>query len=297
MRKALKGLLIIALSLVLLTGCSKTVNTQVSNGEQVIMDIKGNEITKAEIYKYLKLRFGPNLITTNLIDMQLEQHVTLDAQDEKEGQRLLEETKELLKEDFEQIIVASGYKDVDDYYNRVILSKLKNEKLFDTYLSENLKEITDGLSSAKVKKIKTNSKPQAEQALAELKEKESVTAEDFVSMANTYSNEEIKGETKVEHVYEERAELKFLNEKLVNAKPGLVDEVIMDGDAFYVIFFEEMDLEADKDVIIASIKENQSVNPIVSQSMFAHYSSLGNFTIHDTDLYDLFKESNPFLVK
>lgn len=297
MRKAMKIISIIIVSLLLLTGCSSNVITHVSNADEVIIDIKDNQITKDEIYKYLKLRFGPNLITTNLIDMQLEKHVTLDDEDKAEGQKRLDETKELLKDEFEEVIVASGYKNEQDYYERVILSKIKNEKLFKTYLNDNLESITVGLHTGKIKKIVTDSKPVAEQALKELNEKEELTADDFVLVAKEYSTEEEKGATTFEHVFEDRANLKFLNTKLVGAKPGLINEVIMDGNSFYIIYVEEIDLEADKNEIIGSMIQNENVNQIVSQSMFAHYSSLGDFKIHDSDLYDLFKESNPFLVK
>lgn len=297
MKKILKIIAIIALSLVILTGCSSTPQTSVSNGEEVIIDIKDNQITKDDIYKYLKLRFGPNLITTNLIDMQLEKFVTLDADDEAEGQKRLEETKELLKEDFEQVIMASGYKSIDDYYNRVILNAIKNEKLFNTYLDENLDTITEGLSTAKIKKIRTNSKPEAEAALKELQETKDLTVQNFVSVATKYSQEEEVALSKIEHAYEDREILKFLNETLKDAKPGLVDEVIMDGEVFYIVYVEELDVEADREMIITSIVEDEKVNQIVSQSMFAHYSAEGDFKIHDKDLYDLFKESNPFIVQ
>lgn len=297
MKKAIRIITIIALSLVVLTGCSSTPQTHVSNGDEVIIDIKDNQITKDNIYTYLKLRFGPNLITSNLVNMQLEKYVTLNADDEAEGQKRLDETKELLGEDFEKVIKSSGYKSVDDYYERVILNQIKNEKLFNEYLDQNLDTITEGLHTAKIKKIRTNSKPEAEAALLELQEMESVTADDFTSVAKTYSQEDEIAESRIEHVYEDREVLKFLNEKLVDAKPGLMDEVIMDGEVFYIVYVEDLDVEAEKEMIITSIVEDEVVNQVVNQSMFAHYSAEGDFKIHDTDLYDLFKESNPFLVR
>lgn len=296
MKKTIKIISIIALSLVILTGCSSNAKTQVENGDQVIIDIKDNPITKANIYEYLKLRFGPNLITTNLIDMQLDKYVELDADDEKEGQKRLDETKDLLEDDFEEVILSSGYTSVDDYYDRVILNAIKNEKLFNEYLDQNLEDITDGLHTAKIKKIRTNSKPEAEAALEELNEFEELTIENFTAVAETYSQEEEIAESRIEHVYPQRSVLTFLNETLKDAQPGLIDEVIMDGEVFYIIYVEELDLEADKEAIITSIVEDEEVNQTVNQSMFAHYSSAGDFKIHDADLYDLFKESNPFLV-
>ena len=204
MNKLLKAITIIVISLLVLTGCSSNVLTNVSNPDEIIIDIKDNQITKESIYKYLKLRFGPNLITTNLVEMQLDKYVTLVDSDKAEGQKRLDEMKELLKDEFEAVIVGSGYKDVEEYYQRVILSKIKNEKLFRMYLEDNLEDITNGLNTGKIKMIVTQSKPEAEQALTELNEIEELSAEDFVSVAKTYSQEEEKAETKFEHVYEDR---------------------------------------------------------------------------------------------
>lgn len=300
MKKTFKLLSILLISLLVLVGCGSNAQTSVENGDEVVVDIKDNEITKDDIYTYLKLRFGPNLITTNLIDMQLEKYVTLDEEDKEAGQKRLEETKELLEDEFEEVIKASGYDSEEDYYQRVILNAIKNEKLFNTYLNENLADITEGLNTAKVKMIKTDSKPEAEAALAELLEKEDLSSEDFKEVAKTYSKVEEDtevAESTIQHVYEERVELTFLNEELKTATPGLIDEVFMDGEVFYIVFVEELDLEEDKEMIINSIVGDELVNQVVSQSMFAHYSAKGDFEIHDADLYDLFKESNPFLVK
>lgn len=294
MKKTIKFITLISLSLLLVTGCSSNVKTQVQNQDEVIINIKDNPITKANIYKYLKLRFGPNLITSNLITMQLDAYVNLDAQDEAEGQKRLEDTKELLGDDFEDVILSSGYTDVEDYYQRVVLSKIKNDKLFNTYLEENFADVVNGLHSKKVTKLVTSSKPEAEKALAELNTEEDLSLADFIELAKSY-DDEISGQTTIEHVYESREALKFLNNQLVDAQVGLVEKVLMEGDNFYLIFIEDVDLDKDKAEIIASIMEDQNVHQIVSKSMFTYYSQLGDFKIHDSELYDLYKESNPFL--
>lgn len=87
MKKTFKLLSILLISLLVLVGCGSNAQTSVENGDEVVVDIKDNEITKDDIYTYLKLRFGPNLITTNLIDMQLEKYVTLDEEDKEAGQK------------------------------------------------------------------------------------------------------------------------------------------------------------------------------------------------------------------
>ena len=292
MRKIFKTLLALALSLAILVGCSTNPQTQVSEADQVLINIKDNEIKKANIYQYLKLRFGPNLITSNLIQMQLDKFVTLDAADEAEGEKRLNDTKELLGDDFEKVILSSGYSSVDDYYDRVILSQIKNEKMFNTYLDENYLQITNDLHTAQIKKIRTNSKADAEAALADLNSLDSVSVEDFVTVAEMYSQEEKIAASSIEHVYDQRTVLPFLNEKLKDAKPGLIPEVIMDGEVFYIIFVEDFDLEVNKEKVIEEMFMDETINNVLSEQMFLDYSEAGNFEIHDSDLYDLFNELN-----
>lgn len=292
MRKIFKTLLALALSLAILVGCSTNPQTQVSEADQVLINIKDNEIKKANIYQYLKLRFGPNLITSNLIQMQLDKFVTLDAADEAEGEKRLNDTKELLGDDFEKVILSSGYSSVDDYYDRVILSQIKNEKMFNTYLDENYLQITSDLHTAQIKKIRTNSKADAEAALADLNSLDSVSVEDFVTVAEMYSQEEKIAASSIEHVYDQRTVLTFLNEKLKDAKPGLIPEVIMDGEVFYIIFVEDFDLEVNKEKVIEEMFMDETINNVLSEQMFLDYSEAGNFEIHDSDLYDLFNELN-----
>lgn len=292
MRKIFKTLLALALSLAILVGCSTNPQTQVSEADQVLINIKDNEIKKANIYQYLKLRFGPNLITSNLIQMQLDKFVTLDAADEAEGEKRLNDTKELLGDDFEKVILSSGYSSVDDYFDRVILSQIKNEKMFNTYLDENYLQITNDLHTAQIKKIRTNSKADAEAALADLNSLDSVSVEDFVTVAEMYSQEEKIAASSIEHVYDQRTVLPFLNEKLKDAKPGLIPEVIMDGEVFYIIFVEDFDLEVNKEKVIEEMFMDETINNVLSEQMFLDYSEAGNFEIHDSDLYDLFNELN-----
>ena len=164
--------------------------------------------------------------------------------------------------------------------------------MFNTYLDENYLQITNDLHTAQIKKIRTNSKADAEAALADLNSLDSVSVEDFVTVAEMYSQEEKIAASSIEHVYDQRTVLTFLNEKLKDAKPGLIPEVIMDGEVFYIIFVEDFDLEVNKEKVIEEMFMDETINNVLSEQMFLDYSEAGNFEIHDSDLYDLFNELN-----
>ncbi len=297
MKKTLKYILITISLLTLLTACSKDVKTHVSDKDSVIVEIKGSQITKDDIYEYGKLRFGQNILTVNLVDMLLEENITLNDDDIKRAKDLLEDAKEALKDDFEAIIKASGYKDVDDYYERFVLRNIKNEKLIETYTRENIEEITNGLSTQKIRVLKAEDKANAEAAIKELEAIEDLDSEKFLEIAKKYSKEEVVAPLQVEHVYSDRTTNKHYNTYLKDAKAGLIAETIMVDEGFEIIFVEELDTTEDLDMIIASIEKDEKVNEIVTKATYAHYSAKGDFKIHDADLYKAFKENNPFIVK
>ncbi len=301
MRKTFKLALITLAALLTLTACSSGVITTVTDGDEIIADIKGNTITKNDIYEYSKLRFGVNLIQSNLISMQMEELVELTEEDEKVAQAKLAEAKESLGESFEALLKASGYADEEDYYNRLILQNIRADKMLDLYLSENMESITTQLSSRKIKQADFKNKAEAEAALEELKEVETLDSKTFEEIINKHlpeaDEDKINAPSKVEHIYNGRESNTYYNTQLKDTKPNDLSEVVMINDGFAIIYIEELDIEADKDLIKASILADEKVGSIVTRAMYAHYSAKGNFEIHDSQLHDLWKENNPFIAK
>lgn len=299
MKKSIKLIIITLAALLTLTACSSGVNTKVSNGDEVIADIKGKVISKNDIYEYSKLRFGVNLIQSNLIEMQLEQLVELTDEDIKLADEKLADAKESLGESFEALLNASGYADEEDYYERLILQNIRAEKMLDIYLSENSEYITQLLNSRKMRQLTLENKADAEAALKELQAVENLDAASFEEIAKKYLNEDGKNltPTKVEHIYTGREENTFYNTQLKDTKPNTLSEVIMLKEGFGIIFIDDLDVTEDLDLIKESLKNDEKVDAIVSKTMHAHYSAKGNFEIHDSQLFDLWKDNNPFITE
>lgn len=299
MKKISKQIIVLSASLLVLVGCSKPAVSHVTSGDELFADIKGTQITKEDIYQYSKLRFGTFLIQDNLIKMQIEDKVELTAEDNEKAKEQLEKAKEQMGENFESFIKASGYKDEEDYFEKFILTDLKKAKLFDKYLDENIEQIVTETDTHKIKRLHADSKAEAEAALEELKALEEVTADKFVDIATKYNTNKdedfVIADSKIETVNESRTEDKHLNTHLKDAKPGLIEEVIMTDKGFEIILIETLDYEADKDLVVTAIKSNEQFHKIVENSMYATYAAEGNFEIHDKDLHEAWKTNNPFM--
>lgn len=299
MKKITRILIITLVSLLVLTGCSKSNISQVSDADKNIATIKEENLTKGDIYEFIKLKYGTTIITSTLIDMQLEQYVELTDEDMTAAKKTLEETKENFKDKFEEILEASGYKDEADYLERFILKNLKNQKMLAKYFDENYESIIETLSTMKVRTLKADNKAKAEEALEKLQAIEELDADGFVEVASEYvaeaDKEKVVADAIIEHVYQGRDKDTYLNTKLVDAKPGLYNEVIAADGGFVVLFFEEVEKEADADAILASISSNEKLAEQINKAMYANYSQVGKFEIHDKQLFDQFKDNNPFL--
>lgn len=296
MKRSIKFITITLAVLLTLTACGSSARTGVTDGDSVIADIKGTTITKNDVYEYSKLKFGLNLVSRHLIDMQLDKLVELDDEEIKKAQETLAETKESLKDNFEMLVQSQGYKDEEDYYNNYILASMKIEKLFNMYVDENLETIMEENNTRKVRILNITDKANAEKALEELKAIEDLDGEKFAELAKTYApeSEEAVAESRIEHVYTGREKDTYLNTQLKDKKPGLIDELIMTESGFAIILIEEIDLETDKESIISSFGANETISKKISGDMHMHYASVGGFKIHDQELSEMFEQDNPF---
>lgn len=299
MKKHTKIIAITLILLLTLTGCSKVALTQVTDADSNLATIKEENLTKGDIYSFMKLKYGTTIITSNLIDMQLEQYVELTDEDMEAAKKTLADTKENFKDKFEEILESSGYKDEEDYLERFILKNLKNQKMLEQYFEDNYASIIETLSTAKVRTLETENKAQAEEALEKLKEIEELDGEAFVEVAKEYvaKDKEDKpvADPVIEHIYQGREEKTYLNTQLVDAKPGLIEEVISADGGFVILYIEELNQETDSEAILASISSTEKLSEQINKAMYANYSQVGKFEIHDKQMFDQFKENNPFL--
>ncbi|NLC34276.1 MAG: hypothetical protein GX760_03315 [Erysipelothrix sp.] len=298
MKKYTKLIALFLIALITLTGCSTQATSFVSGGDDVIATIKDESLTKENIYNFIKVKYGTSLIASNLMDMQLDKLVDFTDEDMKEAQALLETAKENFDGQFETLILASGYANEEEYLNGYIIKNLKVEKMLTQYFNENIASITKTLSTRKLKSLVAETKADAEAALEALKAVDNLDAAAFVTVAEQYGTAEdekkVVGESVYEHVYDGRTTQTYLNDRLSSAKAGLLNEVIMDGNTYKVLFFEENDLENEADKILASINVGDLLKSQLIQSMYSYNSNVGNFEIYDVQMNDLFHENNPF---
>ncbi len=297
MKRSIKLLTVLLASLLFLTACSSSAVTQVENSDEVFAEINDVTITKGDVYNFIKLKYGVNLISAKLVDMEIDKLVTLDEADTKKAEETLEKTKETLKDQFELLVKSQGFKDEEDYFRNYVLKSIKIDKLFNMYVAENLENITKDLYTKKVKLVRTSSKAEAEEALKSLQDLEEITDENFKEIAEKYAADDKKeaaGKVVVENYVSGRETDSFLNNHLKENKKGLVEEVIMNNAEFVVLYLEDINLETDLEAVITSIVDNEDIAKVITNEMYLHYAKLGNFEIHDSRVNELFNENNPF---
>lgn len=295
MKKLSKFTIVALISLLVLTGCASA-NTQVTGSDEIYATIKGNELTKGDIYNFIKLKYGVAVSTTKVIDFQLDQYVEMTEEDLKEANETLAEIKESFKDNFEMAMLASGYKTEEEYLNNYIIKNMKQDKLLKLYFEENSESLIKELHTRKVRTIQTTTKAEAEEVIEKAKAIEDLNGDKFFELAKEYNKDEDKvmGEAKIENVYKGREDETFYNTQLVDSEVGIIDTpVIVDG-GFAVIYIDELDVEADMDEILKSYGANEKISQIVKKTMYSHYNKIGKFEIHDAELAQQFKENDPF---
>ena len=124
-------------TLVLITGCSKSV--KITNGEEVIASVDGKDFTANELYDSLKNQYGTSVLI-NLIDSYIANQEITDEEDAKVyADSLVSQYKLQLKDDFNKALLNAGYESVDDFKKAIVDDYKKNEAI-KKYLKE---KVTD----------------------------------------------------------------------------------------------------------------------------------------------------------
>ena len=80
------------------------------------------------------------------------------------------ETNTSGSEEFEQSLIDAGYKDKDDYIEKVIIPTIQQEKLLDNYFEDNAKAIKKEYKPSIAKILMCDNKDDANNALQALKD-------------------------------------------------------------------------------------------------------------------------------
>lgn len=132
--------------LLLLSGCRSI--PQLENGEQIIVELNGRNITANEFYEKLKTQYGTDSLI-NMIDEWIvnQEYATNDEMNKYVDEKFAQDKKDYeayYNTDFKTILNANGFSSEDDYKKYLLLGYKQNE-LIEDYVGSTItdKEINE----------------------------------------------------------------------------------------------------------------------------------------------------------
>ena len=165
-----KGLLIIFTAL-LLIGCTRNAETQISKKDDVIVIVNGKSITKGDVYTMMSHQDIStdivNVAKDYLIDSKVEETEEL----KKEAQKFLSEQKTLLGEFFKTYY---GELTDDELLKEYFIPAQKQVQLMKTYFDANKEAILEANKPLKYLELTFDTQEKADQALTRIKANEDI---------------------------------------------------------------------------------------------------------------------------
>lgn len=305
----------IILSLVMITGCSKSV--KISNGEEVIASVDGKDFTANELYDSMKNQYGASILIDMIDSYIANQEITDNEDANTYADSLISQYKLQLGDDFNKALTQAGYESVDSFKDYIVSSYKKNETvkkfLKDEVSDKEIQKYYDEKISEELNVKHILIKPDAaDDATAEEKsEAESVAynkAADIISKLNDGADfEELAKEYSAD-------EATATNGGVINnvTKDGFVSEfyeaayALEEGKytttpikttyGYHIIYLvsknDKEPLENLKDTIIDSIVEDKLNNDSsIQQTTFKKIREKYNLSIADSKINNIYKSS------
>ena len=178
-------------SLLMLTACSGA-TAQISNASDVLFQVGDVSVTRGTEYELIKKSNGSTMAVTLIEQAIMDEEVGRGDDIKKQAEEQYE-TNTSGSEEFEQSLIDAGYKDKDDYIEKVIIPTIQQEKLLDKYFEDNAKAIKKEYKPSIAKILMCDNKDDANNALQALKDGTDAQTvfDQYTSESATYGNEEI----------------------------------------------------------------------------------------------------------
>lgn len=276
-------------SLLLLSGCAGATAT-ISDASETIMTIGSKTYTKGDEYELLKMSNGAKMTVELIRQAILDEEIG-------RGDEIIQAANEQYDsyaettEDLEQQIIDAGYKDKEEYIEKVLIPAAQTTELTDKYFTDAKKEIRQQYKPSLAKILVCDDEKTAEKALQALKDgtDEETVFTEYQSSSSSYSNEDTLITTSATDL-----PTRLINTLYKQNDAGVVDEIFTDEDnSSSTTAYVAILVNNDYDEIIDQVKENLSSNSTISDDCLVYYLEKYNFEVHDQDIFDYLKVNNP----
>lgn len=281
--------------LLFVSGCSDA-STNVSDKNEALITVDGEEITKGDVYLGLSSRGNITPVTTAISKQVVKKAVPVTKELEKEAKETLESLKKSVGEDkWSDYLKTNGFKDEEDYYKNSVLLNARIAKITEAYVSKNLVELAKEYEVRKLEIMVTPDKDKANEAIAALsKEKKP----DMKAAATTYGDTTKYNGS--EGIYTNQSGIpNAVWSNLLTLKDGemFVKPIFDDATStYYIVRVVSSKAKTDfKDDAINAIKNVTTANAEglkIDERAYNYYLNEAGYAIHDAAIYaELLKNS------
>lgn len=271
----MKKLIVLALSLLVLAGCSDA-RAQLSDPNTAVFSVGDQSLTKGDLYSFMMARDAGYYAINEANRIIFDQEVPVSDQMRAEAEETLNSYRSMFGDSFTSYLQSYGFADEEDYLNNSLLLSIQSQALTEKYINENCDTLTARYSPKKIRLMQFTDETAANTALEALK-----NGADFAETASangsSVSSEETVATTQSSYATNVLAYLSVVTE------PGL-SEVIADDSAanFYIVQVTDTNPENFRDEVVSAIA---AMSTISSESTI-HYFEKYNFTVYDKTIYD-----------
>lgn len=273
--------------LIALSGCSDAV-TSLNDGNEPLISIKGNEITKNDVYKGLKNTNGATAIISKMTAFIVDKEVPVNDEIREKAEKSVADLKKSVgKENFENYIKMSGYENEKQFLEENAMLSARAAAITSKYISDNYDEVNEKYQVRKVQIFQTNDSQIASDVQNQVKAGE-LTIEEAVKkykgVTTTYS-----GKDQIVTNTSGLSSDIWENIMKVEKDDTLLDTYQFTDDlsTFYVIKVVETKVSAED-----ATSTLEALTTIQNEA-FAYYLDKYNFTVYDIDLYNAIQTIAP----
>lgn len=276
-----------AAGLLFLAGCSGA-TASVSDPDKELMTIGDVTYTRGQEYEYIKKSTGPNLVMQMAEEVIYDKEVPVTDEIRKQAE---DNYNEYVKtsDNLESYIQSMGYKDRQDYIDKVLIPAVQAEKLLTKWFTDAQEEIVQEYKPSRAQIIQTDSKDSADKALQALKDGKS--AQD---VAGQYQMEgtSYNGTAAIVTTMDTVLPTRLINTlSSAESKAGVVNEVFENDDKTQ--FFVAVLVSNNYDDIKGELESTLKNDSTVTEKCLVSYLTKYDFRVFDQDIFDYLRVNYP----
>lgn len=270
-----------------LAGC-KDATADISKGDTALITVDGEKITTESIYQLVKKTDGA-AATLRMVQEKIadKENIKIDDAMKKEAEEATKSLTSMYGDKLDATLQQNGYKNIDDYTNKIVYPNLRIKALTKKYVESNQESVFKTYHPVKAQILEADSEKKAKSALEALKKGDKFS--DVVKEYGTVTT--FKGS---EEIYNSKSGLpSAVFDKIKSTdKKGLIDSVLSDttNKKYYVVNLTNVDPSSFKDDAVKSIADKGDND--LQNAATSYFLKQYDFKIYDKDVYDGIKATN-----